>query len=259
VARWRSHSGRTSGVRSSTSSSRAAPAQARKSSCVSAQDVVEAEDPERRVPARTPRAMQDDTANESHHKESRSSKAARLAFHALGGQDVRDGFDYIFLRRKREVQPFIVVVDANDGRFAGVYGHASYFGFGPRPDDLYLECVCAFIVRLGDHARTTSPIEKGPLYRALSCMGGSGLEPVTPSLSRRPRHSRAFAVASSFSLLCRDFNPPHTCRIRARLRPLLWARGSTVAASTTRLRWGDEPPGQPLASLTRSCLVTRAR
>jgi len=92
------------------------------------------------------RAMQDDTANESHHKESRSSPAARLAFHALGGQDVRDGFDYIFLRRKRQGQPFIVVVDANNGRFAGVYGDASYFGFSPRPHDLYLERVCAFIV-----------------------------------------------------------------------------------------------------------------
>jgi hypothetical protein len=70
----------------------------------------------------------------------RTSWPARLAFHALGGQDVRDGFDYIFLRRKRQKQPFIVVVDADGGeRVAGVYGDASYFGFSPRPHDLYLE------------------------------------------------------------------------------------------------------------------------
>ena len=70
----------------------------------------------------------------------RTSWPARLAFHALGGQDVRDGFDYIFLRRKRQKQPFIVVVEPNGGeRVAGVYGDASYFGFSPRPHDLYLE------------------------------------------------------------------------------------------------------------------------
>ncbi len=65
---------------------------------------------------------------------------ARLLFHAIGGQDVRDGFDYIFLRRKRQGEQFIVVVHGRDGdRFAGVYGDSSYFGFSPRPHDLYLE------------------------------------------------------------------------------------------------------------------------
>ena len=33
-------------------------------------------------------------------------------------------------------------------------------------------------------------------------MGGTGLEPVTPSLSSRRLPSRAFAVAHSFSRLC---------------------------------------------------------
>jgi len=101
--------------------------------------------------------MQDDTANESHHKESRSSPAARLAFHALGGQDVRDGFDYIFLRRKRQGQPFIVVVDANNGRFAGVYGDASYFGFSPtsaRPVPRARLCVyCVSVTMPGQRHR----------------------------------------------------------------------------------------------------------
>ena len=38
-----------------------------------------------------------------------------------------------------------------------------------------------------------------------SKVGGTGLEPVTPSLSIRPRRSRAFAAVSSFSSLCRSF------------------------------------------------------
>ncbi|HEY4809671.1 MAG TPA: DUF6338 family protein [Solirubrobacteraceae bacterium] len=64
-------------------------------------------------------------------------------FHALGGQDVRDGFDYVFARRKRDSQDFIAVVHttgvAGEQVHAGRYGDASYFGLSPRPHDLYLE------------------------------------------------------------------------------------------------------------------------
>ncbi len=80
------------------------------------------------------------------HADKRSAKGRALAlatFHALGGQDVRDGFDYVFARRKRDDRDFIAVVhttgDGGDRVHAGRYGDASYFGLSPRPHDLYLE------------------------------------------------------------------------------------------------------------------------
>ena len=64
-------------------------------------------------------------------------------------------------------------------------------------------------------------------------MGGTGLEPVTPSLSRRPPRSRLLAAASEFSLPCRDF----TLQRQAAFAPVctlaggpVVARGSTVGA-----------------------------
>src|SRR2546421_12664987 len=64
-------------------------------------------------------------------------------------------------------------------------------------------------------------------------MGGTGLEPVTPSLSRRPRRSRLLAGASESLLPCRDL----TLQRRAAFAPvctlfrrLVIARGSTVGA-----------------------------
>jgi hypothetical protein len=70
---------------------------------------------------------------------------ATIAFHALGGEDARDAYDYIFERRKRENTDFMVVVQTtprgpgDDGLRAGLYGRRSYFGLSPRPHDLYLE------------------------------------------------------------------------------------------------------------------------
>ena len=64
-------------------------------------------------------------------------------------------------------------------------------------------------------------------------MGGTGLEPVTPSLSRRPPRLRLLAEASEFLRGCRDF----TLQRRAAFAPictlshgLVVARGSTVGA-----------------------------
>jgi hypothetical protein len=69
-----------------------------------------------------------------------------VIFHALGGQDSRDAFDYVFERRKRETNnDFMVIVRTDggdgdrDGVYVGRYGANSYFGLTPRPHDLYLE------------------------------------------------------------------------------------------------------------------------
>ncbi|HTA33123.1 MAG TPA: DUF6338 family protein [Solirubrobacteraceae bacterium] len=68
---------------------------------------------------------------------------ALAVFHALGGQDVRDGFDYVFARRKQEGKDFIAAVHTvgaeGEQRHWGRYGGASYFGLSPQPHDLYLE------------------------------------------------------------------------------------------------------------------------
>jgi hypothetical protein len=68
---------------------------------------------------------------------------ALAVFHALGGQDVRDGFDYVFARRKQEGKDFIAAVHTigaeGEQRQWGRYGGASYFGLSPQPHDLYLE------------------------------------------------------------------------------------------------------------------------
>jgi hypothetical protein len=64
-------------------------------------------------------------------------------------------------------------------------------------------------------------------------MGGTGLEPVTPSLSIRPRRSLAFATAFAFSGLCRSFTvetPAAFALVCALPRTLVVARGSTVRA-----------------------------
>ncbi len=64
-------------------------------------------------------------------------------------------------------------------------------------------------------------------------MGGTGLEPVTPSLSSRPQHSPAFAVAYSCSILCRSFRlraPAAFAFVRTLSRGLVVAPGSTVGA-----------------------------
>jgi hypothetical protein len=64
-------------------------------------------------------------------------------------------------------------------------------------------------------------------------MGGTGLEPVTPSLSRRHPPSRPLARACSFSFLCRNF--PLDARtafafVCAPSSVLVVARGSTVCS-----------------------------
>jgi hypothetical protein len=74
---------------------------------------------------------------------SRRGTVALAVFHALGGQDVRDGFDYVFARRKQEDKDFIAAVhtvgaEGEQTRW-GRYGGASYFGLSPQPHDLYLE------------------------------------------------------------------------------------------------------------------------
>lgn len=78
--------------------------------------------------------------------EGRGDRASRVVYTSLGGQDVRDAFDYIFLRRKRAAErsgdsQFIVIVHTvdRDDPSVGVYGSHSYFGLSPRPHDLYLE------------------------------------------------------------------------------------------------------------------------
>jgi Family of unknown function (DUF6338) len=77
--------------------------------------------------------------------EASQKRWALTAYHVLGGQDVRDGFDYIFSRRKREGEDFILqVYTVEDGKFAGRYGDGSYFGLSPRPHDLYLEEMWSF-------------------------------------------------------------------------------------------------------------------
>jgi hypothetical protein len=64
-------------------------------------------------------------------------------------------------------------------------------------------------------------------------MGGTGLEPVTPSLSRRPPRSRLLTGAPAFSLLCTDFTLQRHTRFALTCilsRGLVVARGSTVAS-----------------------------
>jgi hypothetical protein len=69
-----------------------------------------------------------------------SSDLAQLAFHLLGGDDVRDGFDYIFTRRKQTGEDFIVRVQTEYGDgYVGRFGPRSYTAVSPRPHDLYLE------------------------------------------------------------------------------------------------------------------------
>ena len=58
-------------------------------------------------------------------------------------------------------------------------------------------------------------------------VGGTGLEPVTPSLSRRPRELRHFTAASLFSALCRSFTLHPAARVCAALHLFLQAAGST--------------------------------
>src|SRR5438132_10045214 len=45
----------------------------------------------------------------------------------------------------------------------------------------------------------------GPLLCRLYVVGGTGLEPVTPSLSRRPPRSRLLAAAAELLLPCKYF------------------------------------------------------
>jgi hypothetical protein len=62
-------------------------------------------------------------------------------------------------------------------------------------------------------------------------MGGTGLEPVTPSLSSQLLALRAFAAAYSFSVLCRSFTPSAPAAfalVRSLSRKLVVARGSTI-------------------------------
>lgn len=74
---------------------------------------------------------------------SRKGAVALAVFHALGGQDVRDAFDYVFARRKQEDKDFIAAVHTvgaeGEQTQWGRYGDASYFGLSPQPHDLYLE------------------------------------------------------------------------------------------------------------------------
>jgi hypothetical protein len=76
-------------------------------------------------------------------KGSAKGTVALAVFHALGGQDVRDGFDYVFARRKQEGSDYIAEVHTigaeGQQRQWGRYGDASYFGLSPQPHDLYLE------------------------------------------------------------------------------------------------------------------------
>jgi hypothetical protein len=79
--------------------------------------------------------------------------------------------------------------------------------------------------------RTPSPKETAATLGE-TIMGGTGLEPVTPSLSIRPRRSRAFALVSPHSRFCWSFAGltlggfALTCTL---LRGLLVARGSTAS------------------------------
>lgn len=76
-------------------------------------------------------------------KASGKGTVALAVFHALGGQDVRDGFDYVFARRKQEGKDYIAEVHTigveGQQRQWGRYGDTSYFGLSPQPHDLYLE------------------------------------------------------------------------------------------------------------------------
>jgi len=78
-------------------------------------------------------------------------------------------------------------------------------------------------------------------------MGGTGLEPVTPSLSRRPPRSRLLAGSSDFSLPYRDFalqRQDAFAPVCTLSRGLVIARGSTVGASPTATANNDEHHGK---------------
>lgn len=100
------------------------------------------------------------------HSVGRSGPSGTVAtgiFHALGGQDARDAFDYVFERRRKREGAFIAILhvdpladDRNDsGLRVGVFGPESYFGQSPRPHDLHLQEVWEFAE--GGRLRRASP------------------------------------------------------------------------------------------------------
>jgi hypothetical protein len=92
--------------------------------------------------------------------------------------------------------------------------------------------------------RAAPPVANPAWLAGFRPMGGTGLEPVTPSLSRRHPRSRALAPVTSFSGLCRDFTLHKwvelatVCTLCFRL---VVARGSSACASHAPTRRGNEP------------------
>lgn len=99
----------------------------------------------------------------THPKDSRG-RVAFAAFHALGGQDARDAFDYVLERRRNRDKTFIVVLRVDpagaddDGLRVGLFGPQSYSGASPRPHDVHLEEVWKFVGK-GHLKRVTPPHE----------------------------------------------------------------------------------------------------
>src|SRR5207247_2766348 len=78
--------------------------------------------------------------------------------------------------------------------------------------------------------------------------GGTGLEPVTPSLSRRHPGSRLLTRASSFSSLWRNFTLHARAAFAFVCAPfsvLVVARGSTVGTSASEPRTATSPGDEP--------------
>jgi hypothetical protein len=84
------------------------------------------------------------------HVDAFKGRAAFAAFHALGGQDARDAFDFALERRRKRDKSFIVVLrvasvgDGDDGLRVGLFGSESYSGTSPRPHDIHLQEVWKF-------------------------------------------------------------------------------------------------------------------
>jgi hypothetical protein len=86
----------------------------------------------------------------------------------------------------------------------------------------------------GDGARRRSASNREAETRPQD-RGGTGLEPVTPGLSRRPPRSRLLAAAAELLLPCRDFTlHKHAAFVPvcALSRELVVARGSTISAGS---------------------------
>ncbi len=77
----------------------------------------------------------------------------------------------------------------------------------------------------------------GRLSNGRTAMGGTGLEPVTPSLSNWQPDLLLFAIVGAFSTICRRFHSRRGTALAlvcTRSRTLVVARGSTVHGSGSR-------------------------